>query len=206
MLPIINLARRIRHSPALRRAEGLWSLVRPIWNFAVDPLQRGVPVIWAGHIVRVPPQLISTGEDWENYETPSFTRIAKWLKTHPDGLFLDICCSLGAFTTFVLQVSDSSQVIAFDSDTTSLRAMDSTVPRAAQNRLQRVWGLLGAEHKSGDDLPQALSTTLKNLPSISPCAAIPTSCYVCFVGEDSDLQPWHSLDGLLQTSTSRIVR
>jgi FkbM family methyltransferase len=197
-LRLVQLARRIRHSPALRRAAPLWNLVRPLYQRLLDPLGRGVPLTLGGRCVRMPAQLLSINPDWTAYERESFAALGEWLDRHPgDATLLDIGCSVGVVSSFALQLSPRLQVVAFDSDLVSLRALDAVVPRAAAPRLRRVAGLLGPVHLSRATLESALAGTARNLPDLPPAAAISRSQFLCFGETGAGAVPHHQLDALV---------
>jgi FkbM family methyltransferase len=109
---------------------------------------------------------------------------------------LDIGSSVGVLTSFAVQVCPRVNVIAFDSDLTSLRALEAIVPVGAHGRVRRVEGLLGSEHTSGQSLEAALAATLRRLPDLPPSAAICRSHFLCFGESGADAVPHHQLDRL----------
>lgn len=197
MTLVTTLARKLRHAPVLRRFEGTWNLVRPFYFRLIDPFQHGVKLKLAGHAVRLPPEVITTNADWARYEPETLAALSKWLTAHPRSVLLDLGCSFGVMTSFATQVSSTVQVIAFDSDLTSLRAMDAVVPASALSRVRRVHGLLGSEHLSGLDFDAALESTRQHLPALPPRAAITRSRYLCIENSGALPVPRHQLDALL---------
>lgn len=193
-----HIARQIRHHPWLRKANFLWDGLRPLWHRLQDPTGRGVNVRLGNHDIRVPPELIATNPDWSAYEYPTFSRLSAWLEANPNATMLDIGSSFGVFSTFFLQASPATRVIAFDSNDHALRAMEAVVPSGCHPRMQRVIGLLGEEHKSNQSLSAAIASTLDLLPDAAPRKAISLSTFVCFDAAEAPLLPWHSVDGLWQ--------
>lgn len=192
-----RLVRLLRAFPAFNHANGLRDALRPLyWRF-LDPLGKGLPVTLGDKIVRLPASLFSTSPDWTGYETASFREITRWLDAHPGPVrFIDIGSSVGVVSSFVLQTHSAAEVLAFESDATSLRAMDAVVPRSARHRLTRILGLLGDTHVSGQSLPEATAATPARLPRISPGQAVLRSCYVCLDGDALHEVPRHRLDAL----------
>lgn len=196
-----NLARRLRHAPVLRRAERLWSLLRPAYHRILDPFGRGVPMQLGGRRIQLPAPLLGTNPDWSGYEAKTLAELARWLdaQTAAAPLLLDIGCSFGVISSFALQIHPSLQVIAFDSDATSLRAMEAVVPRSAHSHVRRVRGLLGEAHSSGQTLEQAVTATVAALPAISAHDAISRSTFICFNEDAARQVPQHRLDSLLES-------
>lgn len=200
-LPLTTrLARNLRHAPGLRQASRLWSLLRPAYHRLIDPLGHGVALRLGDRPVRLPAPLLSTHPDWTSYERSTLAEMAAWLDAHlRSPLLLDIGCSYGVISSFALQINPALRVIAFDSDATSLRAMEAVVPRSAHSRMRRVRGLLGIEHSSGHTLKQAEAATLVALPPIPTREAISRSTYICLDEATAEHVPRHSLDALLQS-------
>jgi len=192
-----TLAKKVRHAPGLRNFERLWRALRPAYQRLIDPFGRGVPITLGGRAVRVPAELLSTNPDWSNYERDTFAALAAWLDATPGRLtLLDIGCSFGVVTSFAVQVCPRVEVIAFDSDLVSLRALEAVVPAGALHRVQRIDGLLGTEHRSGQSLDDALVSTRRRLPAMAPRAAITRSAFLCFGEAGADDAPQHQLDAL----------
>ncbi|QYM80486.1 FkbM family methyltransferase [Horticoccus luteus] len=198
MISAHALAKKVRHFQGLRNLEALWRWLRPVYQWLLDPLGRGVQITLGGRAVRFPAALLSHYPDWSGYERESFEALAGWLDSQPGRLtLLDIGCSFGVVTSFAVQICPRVEVIAFDSDLTSLRALDAVVPSGALDRVKRVHGLLGATHASGSNLEAAIATTLRQLPAIPPKVAINHSQYVCFGEAGARTVPQHQLDALL---------
>ncbi|HVU25337.1 MAG TPA: FkbM family methyltransferase [Opitutus sp.] len=191
-------ARRLRHAPGLAKLESLWRLLRPVYRRLADPFGRGVRIELGGRPVRVPVELLSTNPDWSRYEYETFTALGAWLDATPGRLtMLDIGCSFGVLTSFAMQTSPRLEVLAFDSDLVSLRALEAVVPVSCHARLRRVDGLLGSEHRSGFSLDAAVAATLRRLPDLPPRDAIMRSGFLCFGEAAAATTPQHRLDSLL---------
>lgn len=198
MISAHAIAKKIRHLPGLRNLEFLWRWLRPAYQWLLDPLGRGVKITLGGRPVRVPPALLSTNPDWSSYERESFEKLGAWLDAQRGRMtLLDIGCSFGVVTSYAVQICPLVDVVAFDSDLTSLRALDAVVPFCAQHRVKRVEGLLGTVHSSGQTLESAIVATLSRLPKIASKAAISRSDFVCFGDECASTVPHHQLDALL---------
>jgi FkbM family methyltransferase len=195
-----RLARRLRHAPGLRHATGLWNQLRPAYNWLLDPFGRGVALRLGDRAIRLPAPLLTTHPDWSSYERSTLIELTAWLEAHAQSpLLLDLGCSFGVISSFALQTSPTLRVIAFDSDATSLRAMEAVVPRSAHPRLRRIRGLLGVEHGSGQTVEQAEAATLAALPPIPARDAITRSTYICFDEASAEHVPRHRLDSLLES-------
>lgn len=195
---MLALAKRLRHAPGLRNCERLWQLLRPAYHRLLDPLGRGVRVRLGGRQVRLPAAVLGTNPDWGAYEHESFEALAVWLDNQPGRpVLLDVGCSFGIVTSFAVQVCPRVEVIAFDSDLISLRALDATVPARARHRVRRIDGLLGVEHRSAQSLEAAVVSTLRRLPDLPARDAITRSHFLCFGDARADSAPQHQLDALL---------
>ncbi len=193
-----RLAKTIRHSPGLQYCEPLWRALRPAYLRLIDPLRRGVPMTLGGYPVRVPAELLGTNPDWSTYEPETLAALGAWLEGNSGRTtLLDIGCSFGVVTSFAVQVCPRVEVIAFDSELMSLRALDAVVPASAQPRVRRIEGLLGNEHSSGQTLDAALASTQLRLPKIPARLAICRSSFLCFGESAADNTPRHRLDALL---------
>lgn len=175
--------------------------MRPVYLWLLDPFGRGVLIHLGGRPVRVPPALLATNPDWSRYEAETLTALGAWLDAQTGPVtMLDIGCSVGVLTSFAVQVNPRIAVIAFDSDLTSLRAMEAVVPVGARGRVRRVEGLLGSAHTSSQTLQSAAAATLRRLPEIAPGAAISQSRFLCLGEAGAESTPRHSLDELLAAS------
>jgi FkbM family methyltransferase len=157
-----------------------------------------VPITLGGYPVRVPAEMLSTNPDWSAYERETLAALGAWLGASSGrATLLDIGCSFGVVTSFAVQVNPRVEVIAFDSDLVSLRALDAVVPAGALSRVRRIEGLLGDRHSSGQSLEAALASTRMRLPKIPPRQAICRSSFLCFGESRADNTPRHRLDALL---------
>lgn len=198
MNALLALAKKIRHAPGLRNLEPLWDSLRPAYRCLLDPLGRGVRITLVGRTVRVPAALLSTNPDWSNYERESFTALAGWLDAQSGPVtLLDIGCSFGVVTSFAVQINPRVEVIAFDSDLVSLRALDAVVPGPARARVKRIEGLLGSTHDSRLTFVDAVAATRRRLPDLPPHLAISRSRFVNLNDADIASVPRHRLDTLL---------
>ena len=201
-MKLFALARSLRHAPGLRRAEKFWSWLRPVYHWLLDPSGRGVQVRLGGRPVRLPPALLGTNSDWSRYEVETLRALGAWLDAQTGPVtMLDIGSSFGVLTSFAVQVNPRVRVIAFDSDRTSLRALEAVVPALARDRVRCVEGLLGLEHASGQSLEAAVEATRRSRPDLPPVAAINHSHFLCFGDTGVEAVPHHQLDGLLGESS-----
>ncbi|MBS0630869.1 MAG: FkbM family methyltransferase [Verrucomicrobia bacterium] len=197
MNPFVTVAKKIRHAPGLRHAEGLWRAVRRPYEWLLDPTGRGVKINLGGRPVRLPADVIALDADWSVYEIESFGALARWLDRHPGGAqVLDIGSAFGIFATFALQISPRTELYALESDLASLKAMERLVPPAALPRLHRLRALLGSEHTPPHDLPAALAATRSALAAFDPALALEQRRFICLGDETASAIPHYSLDAL----------
>lgn len=92
-------ARRIRHAPLLARADKFWRALRPAYHKLIDPAGRGVTVrVGRAHRLRVPASLTSVIGGWAEYEPECVAATIDWIRAHPNGVMLDLGCSIGMFS------------------------------------------------------------------------------------------------------------
>lgn len=201
---LLDFARRIRHSPGLRSAEGLWRYLRTPFHRLMDPLGRGVPLELAhGHRIRLPADLTGCVDDWKRYEPESVEWAARWIAAHPDALVLDVGCAIGIFTALALHTADTTDVVAFDADLASLQAtrrVGDVAPRPS--RLRLVHGLVSDQHRSNRDLASAVSATATALAMANLGGAGATTRYVCIEDPMRAQLPEYTLDGLFAQSAA----
>jgi hypothetical protein len=116
---IRHLAQRVRHQPALERYDWLWNAARKPYR-ALFSVGGCVGVSMGGVTVKMPAEFAAF--NWESYEPEAFQEAALWIRDNPNGLILDVGSAVGGFSALALFASETSEVVAFDSDLGSLVA------------------------------------------------------------------------------------
>jgi len=191
-------ARWVRHSPALAKAEGLWSILRRPYLALLDAGGKGVSVCVAGRVwVRMPAEY-AAGAVWEDYEPETVAALADWMCKHPGGQVFDVGCSIGIFSAVALFADCHSNIVAFDSDLNSLAAARRLCRYAPGDRLQVVWGFLGDKETVVQALHDAFFAANEALERQSPSGKLGTNRYICLDKHDKEGIPCRKLDDLLQ--------
>lgn len=195
------VAKRVRHLPIIRNAEGLWSIFRKPYLKLLNAGHKGVPVHITGQIwVRLPAEYTTTA--WEDYEPETMTAFVDWLRRHPGGQVLDVGSSVGIFSAVALCTGDDVNVTAFDSDLNSLAALRRHCQHAQGEQIQLVWGFLGDSGDVVQSLAAAVSETEQVLRDRAPSGDIGTTQYVCLDSCNDRTIPCRRLDDLLQNAES----
>ncbi len=140
-----QLAKAIRHHPALKRADCLWNALRKPYQLALGVGGRGTKVLIGGKVaVRVPPDL--SVWDLEQWEPEAVSVLAKWVQKHPSGLLVDIGSSFGLFSASAMFLDATLNVIAIDGDIESVAATRRFCQYTpAPSRLRVIHGLITDE-------------------------------------------------------------
>jgi FkbM family methyltransferase len=164
-----RIAQHIRHQPGLQGAEWLWSALRGPYHKFLDLHGAGVSIA-VGSVahVRMPTEFV--GGSWEQFEPASIAAYLHWLRQHPQGIVLDVGCSIGIYSLIALFAADHVSVVAFDSDLASLRAARRMTKYASGDRLQLVLGFIAADPTECDLLAGAIATTSKLIEGTAPGA------------------------------------
>jgi hypothetical protein len=158
MISFHRTAQFIRHLPGLERAEWLWNLIRGPYHRVSNFSGRGVKVSIGGIAeVRMPAEF--TACIWEKYEPEAVTAFANWVRQHPGGLVLDIGSSIGIYSAIALFSSDKIEVVAFDSDLSSLAAARRLCQYATGRRLRLVHGFVAQVATEVISLDMAVAST-----------------------------------------------
>lgn len=201
MNALVSLAKKLRHAPGLRQADGLWRVLRRPYQWLLNPLGRGVAIELGGRGIRLPTTVLSLHPDWSTYERDAFSALAQWLDRNPSKpQVLDIGSSFGIFATFVLQVSPRAELFALESDLVSLKAMDELVQNADRPRLHRIRALLGTEHKTEHTLAEAIAATTSALAMEDGSTALSRTRFVCLGDSSENSVPHYSVDALFSKS------
>jgi len=197
MTSLRQLAQRIRHHPRLEMADRLWSLARQPYRWALDPLGRGVSLKAGGHCpVRIPSDM--TGYRWEEYEPEEFAYLKEWVAAHPEGLILDVGCSIGIFSAAALFAGDKVTVVAIDPDLASL-AVTRRMTRYARggHRLRLLHGFLARQSSTRLTLDDAAAATGALLAKRSMRGDLETVRYEKLTDPSASAIPAYRLDDLL---------
>lgn len=193
---LLRTARRIRHAPFLDGAEGLWRVLRPVFHRLLDPAGRGVPVRVGGvHTLRVPASLTGVIGGWEIYEPECVAATVDWVRTHPDGVMLDLGCAIGMFTALALQHGPGVQVLAVDADVASL-ACTRRFALHDSRRVSLLWGLLDHTQSQPCTLATALARSESQLDSLGSVTQPVDTRFICLEDSTAAAIPHYSLDGL----------
>lgn len=145
--------------------------------------------------VRMPPEFI--GGSWEDFEPESVATYLGWLRTHPEGVILDIGCSIGIYSAIALFAEPDASVVAFDADLGSIRATRRMVKHASGDRVRLVFGFLAANPTECVSLSQAVETTSR-LVDTADIGSSKTR-FVCLGDPQATDVPRRRLDDLFPT-------
>jgi FkbM family methyltransferase len=196
MIKLRSIAQSVRHSPLLEQADWLWIFLRKPYHQLLNIGGNGVPVSVGGCCsVKIPPEF--TRAYWESYEPETVKALVDWIAKNPTSLILDVGCAIGIFSAVGLFASEKVEIIAFDSDLSSLKATERVCQYATGNRLQLVQGFLSDRHSSGFSYNESIIKTKDLLSKNSVTGNPGTTAYICIDGNTDNTIPTHSLDGLL---------
>jgi FkbM family methyltransferase len=190
-----RIAQWIRHLPGLERADPLWSLVRRPYQRLLNSGGSGVRVLVGGvAAVRMPAEF--AGGSWEQHEPETVSAFAQWIGTHPSALVLDIGSSIGIFSAVALFADPQAEVVAFDSDLSSLAAVRRLCQHASGTRLRVVRGFLAEKSTAIRSLAEAVVATEEALAQSNVRGDVGTTRYICLTDRDSGSIPSHRLDDI----------
>jgi FkbM family methyltransferase len=176
--------------------------IRRLRSRVIDPFDRGILIEVSGTQVRAPGYFKGGGR--ADYEMASAVRFKQWLREHPEGLVVDVGCSVSTYGLIALSGYPGSRVIALDPDLPSLvwtRFICSKVERPSRLRLVR--GFVVAEAEPPKDANAAAADTAVEL---EPRSANPFAEVTKYQdGNDSSNKavPRHSIDALLRGDDCR---
>jgi len=160
---------------------------------------RGVKVMVGGTAaVWIPAEF--AGGNWERYEPEAVAIFSAWVHRHPGGLVLDLGSSIGLFSAVALFADPSVEVVAFDSDLSSLAAARRICRHAPGSRLRLVHGLLAQAPTDNSSLASAVITTEEALLRTGARGDAGTTRYICITDPDAHSVPRRRLDDLLAAS------
>jgi len=146
-------------------------------------------------VARIPAEL--SGGSLHEYEPPAVAAMVKWLRSASRPVFLDVGSAVGIVSVAALAATPDSEVIAFDSDLSSLKAVERICKHYTRDRLTLIYGFVSDVHKSGETLNKAKVDTSERLLRSKVTGDPGTTAYVCLDQNPSPDIPVHSLDRLL---------
>jgi FkbM family methyltransferase len=145
-------------------------------------------------VVRLPAEF--TGASWEEYEPETVARFAEWVRQFPDGLVLDVGCSVGIFSAIAIFLDPRCEVVAFDSDLPSLAATQRLCQHATGRRLRLVHGFLTESAPDSLSLVELVSQTQAALAQSGVRGEVGTTRYVCLIDHGVSSIPKYRLDDI----------
>ena len=186
----------VRHAPGLRSADAVWNLLREPYHRVLNAGGKGVEVSIGGACVaRIPGEL--SGGSLDTYEPPAVAAMVAWLRAAPRPVVLDVGSAVGILSVAALAANSDSEVLAFDSDLASLRAVERMCGYYAAERLTVIHGFVAEAHTSGYSLAEAKARTQEGIQRSGVTGDPGTTAYVCLGGDPPAGIPTHSLDRLL---------
>ena len=190
----------VRHAPGLRSADALWNLLRSPYHRILNAGGQGVEVAIGGAcIARIPGEL--AGGSLDTYEPQAVAAMVDWLRRAHRPLLLDVGSAVGILSVAGLAATPDSEVIAFDSDLSSLKAVERICKHYAASRLTLVHGFISDTHKSGRTLSEASGDTRARIAQSKVTGDPGTTAYVCLDQDHSPDIPTHCLDRLLDAGS-----
>lgn len=168
------LASRVRHHPALERADTLWNVLRGPYQRLLDA-SGGAEITMAGRTVR----LGASSGDWETYEPESVDEFLSWIEENPGSLILDIGCAIGLYSGIALSVDPTACVVAVDGDINSLVLTRNLCKHSRGNRVAVLYGLLTDQATHAIPFAtaeQLTSEKLAGMTSFGPNAYVTLNC------------------------------
>jgi FkbM family methyltransferase len=194
---IRQIARRVRHLPLLENQHGLWDAVRGPYHRLLNA-RGGASIDMPGGVtIRIPAEFALGA--WEAYEQEPMRLVAAWARDHRNGLLLDIGCHLGIFSAFALFANPELEVVAFDSDLSSLAAV-RRLCRHAPGSPRTIYGFV-SDTGTNEPLTTAEAFTEATLRRHQPSGDLATTRYICVGDTDVADIPCHALDDLFPPET-----
>jgi FkbM family methyltransferase len=176
--------------------------LRRIRSRLIDPFNRGILIEVSGTQVRAPGYFKGGGR--ADYEMASTIRFKQWLKEHPEGLVVDVGCSVSTYGLIALSAYPGSRVIALDPDLPSLvwtRFICSMAERPSRLRLIRGFVVAAAEPPTNADAASADTAVELDRRSANPFAEV--TKYQDGNDSANKTVPRHSIDALLENEECR---
>jgi FkbM family methyltransferase len=184
------------HRLRLLCPEPLKVAIRRVRSRVIDPFGNGIIIDVSGTAVRAPAYFKGGGR--ATYELASAKRFKEWLAEHPEGLVIDVGCSVSTYGIIALSCFTGSRVIAVDPDLPSLvwtRYLCSMAEQPARLRLVR--GFVVAQADPPRNADEAAADTAGELDQRSANRFVEVTKYQD--GNDSANKevPRHSIDALV---------
>ncbi|HEY4324124.1 MAG TPA: FkbM family methyltransferase [Mucilaginibacter sp.] len=196
MTKFSKIATNIRHSGPLQNMEWLWNILRKPYHYFLNFNNTGVPVIINEKLtIRIPPEYYKV--DLADYEKPSTDCIVNWIIDNPDCYVLDIGSSIGYISAIALFASNNAEVIAFDSDLSSLMASRMMCQYASSKKFSVVYGLITNESDLSTNIDEAVKLTDKALAESGVTGLPGTTAYITLDTTDDSI-PKYTIDGLFK--------
>lgn len=145
-----------------------------------------------------------SGGDWEMFEPESVEVFARWVRSHPGGIVLDVGSSLGIFSAVALFANPRIEVVAFDSDLESLAAARRMCQYASGDRLRVVRGFVGQSATEVTSLAGAVASTLELLKHSGTRGDVGATRYICLVDSDVGSIPCRRIDDLFPAGSDDV--
>jgi FkbM family methyltransferase len=195
-----RLCQAVRHAPGLESADVLWNALRVPYHWLLNAGGQGVRVsIGNACIARIPGEL--AGGSLDTYEPQAVAALVDWLRRAQRPLLLDVGSAVGILSVAGLAASPDSEVIAFDSDIASLKAVERICRHYAAGRLTLVHGFVSDRHASAMSLREAQRETRERIDRSQVTGDPGTTAYICLDQEPRPDIPTHSLDRLLDVDS-----
>jgi FkbM family methyltransferase len=184
-------------SLGLRKHPQLRLFLKHSYCKMVDPFDRGRDVPLKIGISLHAPTFFAT-DAWSNYESDAMRACHNWLQLHPDAVLADVGCSIAIYSLMALQATKRVRVLAFDSDTISLKKSAEFCRFADSSRLGLVHGFLTDRGDPESTLAEALAATGMVHASADIKGEPTASRFLCLDRPMPDEAiPRYSIDGLL---------
>ena len=155
-----RVVKNVRWLPGIRRLAPIWERFRAPYERFLN--RSGSMRVRLGGVVDVTLPTSLARYPWENYEGEALQAYTEWIRSNPTGIILDVGAEVGAYTATALQLTPTTEVVAFDSDIAALAIVrDCAELSAAPQRLSLVFGFVSNEHKSNERFDAVRETTFK---------------------------------------------
>jgi FkbM family methyltransferase len=151
--------------------------------------------------VRIPAEF--TGYIWEKFEPEAVAACANWARQHPGGLVLDVGCSIGIYSAIALFSSGEVEVVAFDSDLSSLAAARRLCQYATGTRLRLVHGFIAHVATEVVTLDVAVASTKAALTRTGDRGD--NTRFICLTDLEARELPSRRLDDLLNAGNAGML-
>jgi FkbM family methyltransferase len=147
--------------------------------------------------VRMPAEF--AGGSWERHEPETVSAFVRWVERHPGALILDIGSSIGIFSAVALFADAGAEVVAFDSDLSSLAALRRLCQHAPGPKPRLVLGFVAQNPTEVRSLDDSAAATEAALEQAGTRGDVGTTRYVCLTDGDNAAIASRRLDDLIRT-------